>query len=133
MNDQATIEFDPGVQHPEDTGVPEDRVIDLPFPLLIATTGVHGIVAKVHQNQFFTLSIVELQPKNPADSGRPLKSANIRFGATPVNVEVGKYWRTAIETSAQAFYQMFLAELHQKLAVPEKPSLAVIQGGVVQG
>lgn len=127
-------DFDPTVEHPEETGVPEDLIIDLPFPMLIAAVGDKAIVCKVQKNQFFTLAIIELFPKTAEDVGRPLEKVNIRFGATPPNVQVGDYWKKAIEDSARLFYATW--EMNQKtsrpgLAVPQKPGLAVIRGGVV--
>lgn len=131
----SEIDFDPTIEHPESSGVPEDCVIDLPFPLLIATNKDKAIVCKIHKNEFFTLAIIELFPSSPDQAGRPLEKAIIRFGATPPNVQVGDYWKTAIETSARLFYTTW--EMNQMgakpaaLATPQKPTLAVIRGGVV--
>lgn len=129
----SEITFDPTVDHPEDTGIPEDLVIDLPFPMLIAAVSDKAVVCKIQKNQFFTLAIIELFPKTAEEVGRPLAKVNIRFGATPPNVQVGDYWKKAIEESARLFYATWEMERQgaPKVAVPHKPGLAVIRGGVV--
>ena len=133
MNEaKEQITFDPGVEHPEPSGVPQDLNVELPFPMLIATVNNHAILVKIQKNEFFTISIVDLNQKTGNEPVKPLKMANIRFGATPPNVEVGAYWHCAITTSAQAFYAMFQYEQSQRIAVPQKPSLAVIHGGQVK-
>ncbi len=134
MNEaKEQLAFDPSIEHPEASGVPADLHIDLPFPMLMATVEDVAIVAKIVGNEYFTLCIVDLFPKTPQEAGRPLKTVNIRFGATPPDVEVGRYWSIAMQTSAQAFYEVFKAErAAPKLSRADKPSLAVINGGVVK-
>jgi hypothetical protein len=114
MSDEEQAEAQQAPEMPE-TGIDKDALINLPYPLMLATIGNRfNVVARIFDNKGAHLSIVDIT------NLQTLAGCTIGFGMAPEGVEVHDHWTAILNDAGQKLWQALVDRNSRTIVAPQK-------------